>query len=67
MASLDKTDWDKIGVMGWSQGGIDAMLACVRRPDIFKSLVTWAGAPDIMLDGFFSEAIMKKQNKKDSS
>ena len=56
MASLDQIDGDKIGVMGWSQGGTDALLACAWRPDIFKSIVTWAGAPDMMLDGFFAEA-----------
>lgn len=54
MASLDKIDGDKIGVMGWSQGGTDALLACAWHPEIFKSLVTWAGAPDMMLDGFFA-------------
>ena len=56
MASLDLIDGDAIGVMGWSQGGTDALLACAWEPETFKSLVTWAGAPDMMLDGFFSEA-----------
>lgn len=56
MASLDVIDGDRIGVMGWSQGGTDALLACAWEPDTFKSLVTWAGAPDMMLDGFFAEA-----------
>ena len=55
MAGLDEIDGDAIGVMGWSQGGTDALLACAWKPEIFKSLVTWAGAPDMMLDGFFSE------------
>ena len=56
MAGLDKINGDAIGVMGWSQGGTDALLACAWQPETFKSLVTWAGAPDMMLDGFFSEA-----------
>ena len=56
MASLEKINPDAIGVMGWSQGGTDALLAAGRHPEIFKSVVTWAGAPDMMLDGFFSEA-----------
>ncbi len=56
MASLEVIDGEKIGVMGWSQGGTDALLACAWEPDTFKSLVTWAGAPDMMLDGFFAEA-----------
>lgn len=56
MAGLDNINGDAIGVMGWSQGGTDALLACAWQPETFKSLVTWAGAPDMMLDGFFSEA-----------
>ena len=63
MASMDKIDGDKIGVMGWSQGGTDALLACAWRPDIFKSLVTWAGAPDMKLDGFFAEADYEEAKK----
>ena len=56
MAALDVIDGDRIGVMGWSQGGTDALLACAWEPDTFKSIVTWAGAPDMKLDGFFSDA-----------
>ncbi len=56
MKTLEKINPDAIGVMGWSQGGTDALLACAWAPEVFKSLVTWAGAPDMMLDGFFSEA-----------
>jgi hypothetical protein len=56
MAALDVIDGSRIGVMGWSQGGTDALLACAWEPDTFKSIVTWAGAPDMKLDGFFSEA-----------
>ena len=55
MAGLDNINGDAIGVMGWSQGGTDALLACAWEPDTFKSIVTWAGAPDMMLDGFFSQ------------
>ncbi len=47
MAALDVIDGDAIGVMGWSQGGTDALLACGWHPEIFKSIVTWAGAPDM--------------------
>ncbi len=55
MAALDCIDDSAIGVMGWSQGGTDALLACAWEPDTFKSLVTWAGAPDMRLDDFFTE------------
>ena len=53
MAALDVINGDAIGVMGWSQGGTDALLACAWEPETFKSIVTWAGAPAMMLDGFF--------------
>ncbi len=55
LGSLDTVDADRIGVMGWSQGGTDALLSAAWHPEVFKSVVTWAGAPDMMLDGFFSE------------
>ena len=60
MAGLDNIKGDAIGVMGWSQGGTDALLACAWEPETFKSIVTWAGAPDMMLDGFFSEEDYKE-------
>ena len=63
MAGLDNIKGDAIGVMGWSQGGTDALLACAWEPDTFKSIVTWAGAPDMMLDGFFSEADYEEAKK----
>lgn len=59
MASLDVIDGDKIGVMGWSQGGTDALLACAWEPETFKSLVTWAGAPDLsdmLVPGAYDDA-----------
>ena len=56
MASLDNINGDAIGVMGWSQGGTDALLACAWHPEVFKSIVTWAGAPDMRLDDFFTQA-----------
>jgi dienelactone hydrolase len=56
MAAQANIDADKIGVMGWSQGGTDALLSCGWHPELFKSIVTWAGAPQMALDGFFGEA-----------
>lgn len=32
------------GIMGWSQGGMLAMLATARYPGLFTCIVTWAGA-----------------------
>lgn len=47
MAELDTVKADAIGVMGWSQGGTDALLSAGWHPEIFKAVVTWAGAPDL--------------------
>ncbi len=55
MKTLPGISGDKIGVMGWSQGGTDALLCCAWHPDVFKSIVTWAGAPSMLLDGFFGD------------
>lgn len=46
-AAMDNINGDAIGVMGWSQGGTDALLAAGQHPELFKSVVTWAGAPDL--------------------
>jgi hypothetical protein len=43
-------DPERIGIMGWSQGGSVAILAAARYP-AFKALLTWAGALD-MFDYF---------------
>lgn len=37
---------NRVGVMGWSQGGTDAFLAAAKS-DEFKSVLTWAGAIDL--------------------
>ena len=45
-------DGDAIGIMGWSQGGLNAMLAAAAYPDTFKAAVTWAGATDMKNSDF---------------
>ena len=47
IGSQKSVNADKLGVMGWSQGGTDALLAAGQHPEIFKCVVTWAGAPDL--------------------
>lgn len=56
---------DSIGIMGWSQGGTIALLTCGRHPELFKSAVTWAGAPDLMEVGLFSEEDFKEAMEKE--
>jgi len=45
-AGLDRIDEYRAGVMGWSQGGTIALLAAGNNP-AFKSVLCWAGAPDL--------------------
>ncbi len=49
LASLKEVDGSAIGVVGWSQGGMDALLSAAAHPDTFKAVTTWAGA--ISMDG----------------
>lgn len=46
MRGLDQVDDARLGLLGWSQGGMVAMLTASRTPDV-KSLVTWAGVLDM--------------------
>ncbi|ODT50144.1 alpha/beta fold hydrolase [Devosia sp. 63-57] len=43
---LEQIDDARLGLLGWSQGGMIAMLTAARTPDV-KSLVTWAGVLDM--------------------
>ncbi len=52
LAALEAVDGDAIGIMGWSQGGLNAMLAAAAYPDTFKAAVTWAGATDMKNSDF---------------
>ena len=52
LAKLEAVDGNAMGVMGWSQGGLDAMLAAAAYPSTFKAVVTWAGATDMKNSDF---------------
>ena len=60
MQGLQAIAPERIGVLGWSQGGLDALLCAARRPELFKSVVTWACAPDMRIDGIFDESKYKE-------
>lgn len=49
LKTLDNIDGENIGIMGWSQGGTNALMACANHPELFKAIVTWAGAPDMTI------------------
>ena len=49
LKTLDNIDGENIGIMGWSQGGTNALMACANHPELFKTIVTWAGAPDMTI------------------
>lgn len=56
-AGLDGIDGKRIGIMGWSQGGTDALLAA-GSSDTFKSVLTWAGA---LVIGDMADAAMRAE------
>lgn len=58
--SIDK---NKVGIMGWSMGGTVALLAAGRNP-LYKSVVTWAGAVDLVSSDVYTDEAWEeaKQN-----
>jgi dienelactone hydrolase len=46
LAARPEIDAERVGVMGWSKGGAIALLAAGSDAR-FKSVLTWAGAPDL--------------------
>ncbi len=60
LANLEQVDANRIGVMGWSQGGTIAMLAAAHNRS-FQSVLTWAGAPDMSLGDFEAEYEIAKE------
>lgn len=47
LAGLETVGGGNLGVMGWSQGGTDALLAAEAHPDTFQAVVTWSGALEL--------------------
>lgn len=56
----EKLDSERIGAVGWSQGGTIAMLAAAKAS--FKSIVTWAGA--LNLTGLFDDKMLEIARKQ---
>ncbi len=48
LKTLSAVDGKRIGVMGWSQGGTNAISAAAADPE-FRSVVLWAGALDLTI------------------
>ena len=61
LAGLETVDGEALGIMGWSQGGTNALLAAAAYPETFKTVVTWAGAVDLgsMVADLDAEALAK--------
>ncbi len=58
LAKQEGIDPERIGIMGWSQGGTDALLTAAEHEQ-FKSVLTWAGAMDLgnlLTDEMYEEA-----------
>ncbi len=53
LSMLDYVNPNQIGLLGYSEGGNEAMLAA-SRTKMFSSVVTWAGAPDLMAAGLLT-------------
>lgn len=51
LKTLDTIDTERVGIMGWSQGGGIALVVASKN-DAYKSVLTWAGA---MYDGSINE------------
>ncbi len=60
-SSLKKVNSSKIGVLGWSQGGTDALLAA-GSSNKFKSVATWAGSLNI--SEMVTKEMREEANKK---
>lgn len=54
MASLSRIDGKQTGILGWSQGGTNALLAAAAYPETFKAVITWAGALNLNGDTLFA-------------
>jgi hypothetical protein len=60
-ASLPRIDGHRAGIMGWSQGGTIALLAAGYNP-AYKSVLCWAGAPDLSGVGSLEAYEIAKEN-----
>ncbi len=65
LAEQEGVDADKLAVMGWSQGGTNALLAAAAHPETFKAVVTWSGALDLstMFEDFDKAYAEAKKNE----
>ncbi|MDO4322134.1 MAG: alpha/beta hydrolase [Lachnospiraceae bacterium] len=55
LASRAEIQSEHIGIMGWSQGGMDALLAAGTYPETFQAVVTWAATNSMNGANIFGE------------
>lgn len=60
LSEMPEIDGDRIGLLGWSQGGTDVLLAASEN-DTYKSVATWAGA--LIIGDMASEEMRNEANK----
>ncbi len=60
LASMPEIDGSRIGLLGWSQGGTDVLLAASDN-DTYKSVATWAGA--LIIGDMATKEMREEANK----
>lgn len=60
LSNMSEIDGSRIGLLGWSQGGTDVLLAASDN-DTYKSVATWAGA---LIIGDMATTEMREEAKK---
>ncbi len=60
LASMPEIDGSRIGLLGWSQGGTDVLLAASNN-DTYKSVATWAGA--LIIGDMATKEMREEANK----
>lgn len=64
VSKLNYVDGDKICIFGISYGGYSALISAVRRPELYKCAISYAGVTDISLLFSQSQSAKDKDSRK---
>ncbi len=64
VAKLDNIDINKTCIFGISYGGYSALISAIRRPDLYKCAISYAGVTDISLLFSQSDKAKDKESRK---